>query len=107
MHTLKIEHAIGDFETWRAAFERDPARRQQSGVRRYRVFRPVDDPRYVLIDLEFDGPAEAEAFLESMRKVWTRVDLSPALGAAGAVRASPRARVVEEVDSREYGTGSI
>jgi hypothetical protein len=76
-------------------------------VRRYRVFRPVDNPKYVIIDLDFDGPSEAQAFLESMRKVWSRVDLSPALfGGDGSARTSPRARVVEEVDAREYGQGS-
>jgi hypothetical protein len=103
MHTLMIEHPIGDFETWKKAFASDPAGRQKSGVRRYRVFRPVDDPKYVLIDLDFDGAAEAQAFLESMRKVWSRADLSPGLlREAGAAKVSPRGRIVEEVDSREY-----
>ena len=67
MCTLKIEHPIGDFETWKAAFERDPVGRKQSGVRRYRVFRPVDDPKYVMIDLDFEGITEAQAFLEARR----------------------------------------
>ena len=29
--TLKIEHAIVDFDTWKAAFERDPVGRERSG----------------------------------------------------------------------------
>jgi len=102
MSTLKIEHPIGDFETWKTAFERDPVGRKQAGVRRYRVFRPVEDPKYVIIDLDFDGPTEAEAFLESMRKVWSRVDLSPGLLREPGAKMSPQARIVEEVDSREY-----
>jgi len=103
MTTLKIEHPIGDFETWKVAFERDPVGRQKSGVRRYRVFRPVDDPKYVIIDLDFERAAEAHAFLGSMQKVWSRVDLSPGLlREQGAIRVTPRARIVEEVDSQVY-----
>jgi hypothetical protein len=72
-------------------------------VRRYRVFRPVDDPKYVIIDLDFDGATEAQAFLESLRKVWSRVDLSPGLlREAGVPKTSPRATIVEEVESEEY-----
>ena len=59
MPTLHIEHAISDFGVWKNAFEADPARREESGVRRYRVFRPLDDPRYVAIDLDFDSVADA------------------------------------------------
>jgi len=101
--TLKIEHPIVDFETWKAAFERDPARRKQSGVRRYRVFRPVDDPKYVIIDLDFDRASDAHAFLESMRKVWSQVELSLGLQReSGADKKGPQARIVQEVDSKEY-----
>ena len=38
-----------------AAFDHDPADRKGSGVRRYRIYRPVDDPHYITLDLEFDG----------------------------------------------------
>jgi hypothetical protein len=34
--------------------------REQSRVWRYRVFRPLDDPRYVKIDLDFDSVREAD-----------------------------------------------
>lgn len=100
MWTLKIEHAIGDFETWKAAFERDPAGRKQAGVRRYRVFRPADDPKYVIIDLDFDQPAEAHAFLEKLQQVWRRADLSPGLAReGGATVVPPRTCIAEEVES--------
>ena len=55
MTILRIEHAVSDYGTWKAAFDSDPAGRAQSGVRRYRIMRPVDDPHYVMIDLEFEG----------------------------------------------------
>ena len=47
MTILHIEHPIRDFDTWKKAFESDPAGREKGGVRSYQVFRPVDDPNYV------------------------------------------------------------
>ena len=41
--------------------------RQQSGVRSHRIQRPVNDPRYIVLDLDFDSPAEAAAFLEFLQ----------------------------------------
>ena len=101
MFTLKIEHPIRDFDSWQAAFARDPIGRAQAGVRRYRVFRPKHDPRYVLIDLDFEQQAEAQAFLEALRAVWSRVDLSPGL-ARDERAVPPRTAIVEEVDSGQY-----
>jgi hypothetical protein len=97
MHTLRIEHQIRDFDSWKAAFNRDPAGRQRSGVRCYRVFRPVDDPNYVMIDLDFEGPSEAEAFLATLqRDVWRSRQAAPALVG------SPQTRIIEAVESKEY-----
>ena len=96
MITLHIEHPIRDFDTWKVAFDRDPAGRERSGVRRYRVLRPIDDPNYVMIDLDFDSASEAESFLATMREVWRSTAAAPAL--AG----SPQVRIVEVVESKEY-----
>lgn len=96
MPTLHIEHEIRDFDTWKAAFDSDPARRQQSGVRRYRVLRPIDEPNYVIIDLDFESSSEAETFLATMRDVWRSPQAAPAL------IGSPQARIVEAVESKEY-----
>lgn len=59
MPVVQIEHPIRDFETWKATFDRDPIGREASGVRRYEIYRPVDDPNYVAVDLEIDSRAEA------------------------------------------------
>jgi len=96
MYVLRIEHAIRDFETWKKAFDSDPARREASGVRQYRVMRPADQPNYVLIDLDFDTSSEAEAFLDAMREIWQSRRAAPAL--AG----SPLARVVTEVENKTF-----
>ena len=73
MIVVRIEHPVADYEAWKGAFDADPADRRGSGVRRYRIFRATDDPNSVMIDLEFDTEAEAEAMLASLRAVWDRV----------------------------------
>lgn len=63
MTTLHIEHAISDFGVWNAAFERFADVRQKYGVRAQRVQHPVDDPHYIVIDLDFDTADDAGRFL--------------------------------------------
>ena len=94
MAILRIEHPVPDYAGWKQAFESDPVNRRQSGVRRYSIFRSLDDPNYVMIDLEFDTKGEAEALLAAMRVVWGRVEDS--------VMSNPQARIVETVESKEY-----
>jgi hypothetical protein len=96
MITLHIEHPIRDFDTWKAAFERDPIGRQRSGVRHHRILRPIDDTNYVMIDLDFDSTREAEAVLAALREVWQSPAAAPALGG------SPQTRIVEVVESKPY-----
>lgn len=94
MVVLHIEHPVPNFDGWKKAFDSDPVGRQQSGVRRYRVLRPVDDPNYAMIDLEFDSLPEAEAMLAALRGLWSRVE--------GSVMTNPQTRIEEIVESREY-----
>ena len=97
MHILQIEHRIKDLDTWKGAFDRFSGLRQQSGVRRHRVLQPTDDPNYVIIDLEFDNPSEAEAFLAALqRNVWSSREAAPAL------IGDPQTRIVEAVEVKEY-----
>jgi hypothetical protein len=92
--TLRIEHEVPNYDGWKKAFENDPMDRQRSGVRRYAILRDVENPNYVMIDLEFDSREEAEALLAGMRQVWSRVQ--------GSVIFEPRARIVETAATREY-----
>jgi hypothetical protein len=92
--TLRIEHAIKDYDTWRSAFERAAPVREQTGVRSYRIQRPVDDPNYLMIDLDFDDPAGAEALLAFLRdRIWASPDNSPGL------LGQPSARIVDTVEA--------
>lgn len=87
MPTLRIEHAIVDYAMWRAAFDRFAEVRVQSGVTGQRIQRPVDDPAYVLIDLDFGTVGEAEGFLAFLReKVWSSRENSPALAGTPSTR---------------------
>lgn len=92
MPTLLIEHSISDFALWHDAFMRFAARRKDGGVLHERIMQPVDEPHYVLIDLEFvtlDAARGFQRFLET--QVWSTPANSPALVG------SPRARIAEVV----------
>jgi len=93
MYLLRIEHPVTDFDGWKAAFDSDPAGRKKSGVRRYWILRPVNDPNYVQIDLEFDTIAQAESLLEAMQVIWGRVK--------GKIIQDPKARIVEIAEEVE------
>ena len=83
MATLHIEHPITDFDEWHAAFSRFADARRQAGARAERIQRPVDDPNYIVVDLDFDTTEEAEAFLQFLKtQVWGIQENSPALAGA-------------------------
>lgn len=49
-------------------------------MRAQRVQHPVGDPRYIVVDLDFDTVVEAEAFLGFLTtQVWAIPDNAPAL----------------------------
>ena len=80
MVTLQIEHAITDFGVWKQAFDRFADMRRDSGVLRDRVYRPQDDERYVLIELDFGTGEEASKFLAFLTtRVWSTPANAPAL----------------------------
>jgi hypothetical protein len=93
MTVVRIEHSVPDFDKWKQAFDRDPADRKGSGVRRYQILRLQSEPNYVMIDLEFDNTAEAEAFVQKMQRIWD--------GPAKGIMLNPRARIAEFVDGKD------
>ena len=94
MYMLRIEYAVPNYEGWKQAFDSDPVGREKSGVRRYQILRPIDNPSYVMIDLEFDTIDQAEALLAAMRVVWGQV--------AGKIMMNPQAQIVEAVETKAY-----
>lgn len=80
MPTLHIEHPIADFDAWSSAFSRFADARRQAGVQAHCVQRPVDDPAYIVVDLDFRTRSEAEAFLRFLKsQIWGVPGNSPAL----------------------------
>ncbi len=91
MFTLRIEHSVPDFDNWKQAFDTDPADRKGSGVHHYRVLRSVEDPRLVMIDLDFESLSEAEGLLEKMKRIWA--------GPGKSIMRGPRAQIAETVET--------
>ncbi len=94
MTVLQIEHKVTQFDRWKKAFDNNPIDRKKSGVKRYRVYRPVDDPNYAIIDLEFETLKDAKAMLVGLGKLWQNVD--------GTIMVNPKTRILDVIDLVEY-----
>ena len=73
MILLQIEHEVINFDKWKASFDTYTELRQKSGMRRFRILRQINNPDAVMIELEFDSLADAEALLSAVQQVWQRV----------------------------------
>jgi hypothetical protein len=93
---VQLEHSVRDFQTWKAAFDRDPVDRKASGVRAYQVYRQSDDLNYVAVELEFESLSEAESFKLALLELWRSPQAAPALGG------TPRVRIVNLVERKSY-----
>jgi len=92
MATLHIQHPVTDLDTWTSAFNRFADARLKAGVRAQRIQRPVDNPKFVVIDLDFDSIGEAQSFQSFLTtRVWANPENSP--GLAG----TPETMILESV----------
>jgi hypothetical protein len=92
MATLHIEHPISDLDVWLAAFQQFAEARRGAGVTAQRIYQPVEDDKYILVQLDFDSAEAAAAFKSFLETVvWASTENSP--GLAG----TPHARVLEPV----------
>ena len=94
MFILQFEHPVMNYDGWKKVFDSDPLGRQKSGVRRYRIFRPTDNPNYVIGELEFDRVEQAEAMLAALRRLWGNVE--------GKLIETTKSRIIEVVESKQY-----
>ena len=92
MPLVRIQHAVPNFENWKRAFESDPMDRKGSGVRRYEIYRSVEDANFVMIDLQLDTLANAQTLLGKLRHLWG--------GPGGAVMQNPEAWILETVEAQ-------
>ena len=95
MPTLVVTHVVRDFDAWKELFDSDPLSREASGVRRHRITRATDDPNDVTIELDFDTMREAESLRGRLEEMWVT-------GGARLGLESPNARVVDEVERKDY-----
>jgi hypothetical protein len=91
MIVLQIEHRVPNFDGWKKAFETDPINRKKSGVLNYSIFRPINDPNYVILDLQFETLKEAENTLASLRDLWSKVE--------GQIMMNPQTRILNLVET--------
>jgi hypothetical protein len=94
MVILRIEHKVMNFDGWKVAFDNDPIDRKKMGVKRYRIFRPADDPNYAIVDLEFDRLSVAETTLTALQKIWPKAE--------GTIMIGPQVRILNIIESKEY-----
>jgi hypothetical protein len=93
MILLHIEHRVENFEQWKASFDTYAELRQRTGVRRYQISRAVDDPNFVMVDLEFDELSGAESLLVAVQQIWQHVN--------GTLIHDPQWRFSEIVELKE------
>jgi hypothetical protein len=93
MILMHMEHTVVDFDTWKASFDNYGELRQKSNVRRYQVSRSLDNPNFVMIDLELDRLSDAEGLLAAVQQVWQRV--------GGTMIHNPQWRMSEVVEMKE------
>lgn len=93
MTILQIEHSISSFEIWKETFDADPINRKECGVKHYLVFRPEDDPNYVILHLGFDTVSDARETLGKLEVLWQKVE--------GSILINPQTRILHIADAVE------
>ena len=74
MKTLRIEHRVSSFDGWRNAFDSDPINRKQSGVIKYRIYRPAENVNFVMIELDFENLEQAQSAKAALEKIFPNID---------------------------------
>jgi hypothetical protein len=86
-----LVHFDTDFDTWKRAFDADPAGRAGS-AKGYTISRGVENPNDVFVRLEFESVAEAEGFRDRLLGA----------GVLGAFDVKTPPTVVEVVETHTY-----
>ncbi|HSK17340.1 MAG TPA: hypothetical protein VK915_14380 [Gaiellaceae bacterium] len=95
MRTLRLELTLSDYERWKEAFDNDPVGRREHGVQAHRILRSLDDPNFVVVDLELDDGEQADSLRAALTDLWDRA------GDAIGMQAGT-ARLFERVESKDY-----
>jgi hypothetical protein len=93
MPTLQIEHEVPSYEGWKQAFDSDPINRKQSGVKKYRIYKNLDEEKVIIVELDFDNIEDLNATHRALQNLWNRVQ--------GTVMANPRSRIIELLEAND------
>ncbi|MCC7439094.1 MAG: hypothetical protein IT211_11430 [Armatimonadetes bacterium] len=85
MITLRIKHRITNYEGWKKAFDSDPINRKQSGVKRFRIYRPIGDDAYVIIELDFEHLEQAQAAEAALHRMFENIEGKLVFGATTTI----------------------
>lgn len=88
MHVL-VRHKVSDYTRWKEAFDSHLTTRKRAGETGFRVFHSVEDPREVVLLLDWESTEEARKFMSSD-------ELRSAMEKAGVVGA-PEVQYLEDV----------
>ena len=88
MAYVLIEHEVAHWETFKAVYLDDLARRKRDGSKGGRVYRTAGEPNKLVIVLEWDTDANAREFIDSM-------ELDEAMQWSTSNVGSPRVSVLE------------
>lgn len=111
MSVLVIQHPVKEFQAWKKAFDTDPAGRARNGVSRHAIYRPHDDPNYVIVILEFASSEQAQKFLAlpALRQAWKGfLGVDPEILGGGSHLRSRlgaeqfQARILDEIERVDY-----
>lgn len=61
---------VRNYTDRKAVFDQDPLRRKQHGVTNHRIYQDSEDPKHLMLSLEFRSDAEANTFRELVQPVW-------------------------------------
>jgi len=94
MVRLVMIHSVSDYDQFIDRFREGDGRRELRGIVRHWVHRSVDNPSEVMVTLELETQAEAEALLAAGEQIqaWIEragVDIYPAIFIGEVVAASP------------------
>ena len=88
VHVL-VRHKVSDYNRWKEAFDSHLNTRKHAGETGCRIFHTVDDPREVVLFLDWEG-------IEPARKFMNSDELRKAMQLAG-VEGRPDVQYIEDV----------
>ena len=62
MTVLAVRHTVSDFATWKTGFDNHSASRKEHGATHDQVLQSVEDPNNLLVLIDFESVADAQAF---------------------------------------------